>query len=139
MMNNQKSKDGLTERQDAFARHVARGLTQTEAARRAGYSAKAATQAACRLMKEEHIQARIAKYSGTEAPDTELNIEEFKTSLAEVFRNDPRTRHLTGKLIKDLQFNQHEAERKRDHLFNIHISVVLPPETGLNTKESGVT
>lgn len=51
----------LDVREEKFARFVAQGLTQTEAARQAGYSQGAAHVQASRLMKRDTVRERIAQ------------------------------------------------------------------------------
>ena len=54
-----KLPNGLTVRQDDFARNVAKGMTETEAAIRAGYSAKTARGNVNRLMAIDGVRALI--------------------------------------------------------------------------------
>ena len=50
----------LTVNSERFARYMAQGLSQTEAARRANYGQP--TTAAFRLMRQSHIRAAIEKF-----------------------------------------------------------------------------
>jgi hypothetical protein len=49
---------------EEFCQHLASGHNQSEAARRAGYSAKNANNIACRLVKREDVKARILEVKG---------------------------------------------------------------------------
>ncbi|WP_180297687.1 terminase small subunit, partial [Snodgrassella alvi] len=49
----------LNDKQELFALSVAAGLNQTEACINAGYSRNGAAAAACRLMKNQAVLARI--------------------------------------------------------------------------------
>lgn len=53
----------LEGKQEAFARNMAKGLTQADAAREAGYSASRAASTGCVLAKKKHVRARIKELS----------------------------------------------------------------------------
>lgn len=68
-----KLPNGLTIRQDEFARNVATGMDQKAAAIAAGYSPKGAAQSASELMRDELIMAAIDKIRDRALERTELD------------------------------------------------------------------
>ena len=65
----------LTTKQKAFCGEFVKDENRRQAAIRAGYGPKAASQQAAKLLADERIQARIAKLREAEAPPDEMTLE----------------------------------------------------------------
>ena len=89
---------------EKFARNIVKGLSQTEAYKKAGYSAKTADNNAHRLMENEGVKARIS----------ELNAKLVKESLAQA--DEVRhfwTKVMRGEVVETRIFGK-DAERFDD-------------------------
>lgn len=69
-----KLPNGLTVRQDDFARYVAKGMTETDAAIRAGYSAKTARANVNRLMAIDGVRSLIESLRSKVAQKVEVDL-----------------------------------------------------------------
>lgn len=69
-----KLPNGLTVRQDDFARYVAKGMTETDAAIRAGYSAKTARANVNRLMAIDGVRSLIESLRAKVAQKVEVDL-----------------------------------------------------------------
>ncbi len=92
---------GLNERERAFARYIVAGANPTEAARKAGYSPKAANRTGSRLMKRPEIKAEIERVrTGGERADggkgsrarknREETVDKLLTSALDAAASSPR-------------------------------------------------
>ena len=73
-------------RHEIFAQHIAKGSSQREAYRAAGYSAKtdaAVDTSASRLLSDVEVKARIAELQGKMARKLEVTIESLVAELEE--------------------------------------------------------
>lgn len=61
----------LNNREERYAQGIAKGLTQVDAAKAAGYSAQSAGVQATRIMKRSKVKARIAQLMGTSGIDVQ--------------------------------------------------------------------
>lgn len=79
-----KPRKGLTPRQDQFARNLAKGGSQTQAAREAGYSEVCAQPYSSKLMLNPVIQAAVEIYRASRESKQELTRERVLNSIAEI-------------------------------------------------------
>ena len=80
----------LTPKQSAFVEEFACDLNATQAAIRAGYSAKTAKEQATRLLSNVHVAAEIAKGRAARSERTGITAERVLSELARVAFLDPR-------------------------------------------------
>lgn len=80
----------LNEKQKQFAREYLVDRNGTQAAIRAGYSAKTAPQIATRLLKNVHVAAHIEKATAKVANKMELSVERTLQEVARLAFFDPR-------------------------------------------------
>lgn len=77
----------LTPKQDRFCREYVIDLNATQAAIRAGYSAKTANRTGCKLLSNAVISARIAEAVNEANKKAEVTSEEILANLAEIGRS----------------------------------------------------
>lgn len=80
----------LTRQQRLFANHVARGKTQKEAAKLAGYSAKSAETQGANLMKKTQVLERIEEIQQDMIDASAINAEKVILEMARIAFGDPR-------------------------------------------------
>ena len=71
----EKEPNGLTPRQERFCQEYLIDLNATQAAVRAGYSAKTANEQGCRLLAHVSVKAHIAKLQQTAAKRNEVTVD----------------------------------------------------------------
>ena len=80
----------MTPRQHRFVEEYLVGLNATQAARRAGYSAKSAAGRGSRLLRNPAVAAAIEKAQDLRAARTQVSADRVVTELAKVAFGDPR-------------------------------------------------
>ena len=84
----QNSRDHLNDRQDRFCREYLKDLNATAAARRAGYSIKAASTTGTKLVGLPKIQARIALLKQNRARRLEITTDSVVAELGRIAFSD---------------------------------------------------
>lgn len=78
----------LTDKQEMFCREYLVDLNATQAAIRAGYSAKTANRTASEIMSKPDIQSRIAELKAKRNEDVSINAEYVLNRLVEIDQMD---------------------------------------------------
>lgn len=74
----------MTPKQEAFVREYLIDLNATQAAIRAGYSAKTAEQAGCRLLRDVQVSKRIVKAQEKVAERAQITVDDHLAQLKEI-------------------------------------------------------
>jgi phage terminase small subunit len=80
----------MTPRQRRFVEEYLVDLNATQAAKRAGYSAKSATTRGYRLLRNSEVAAAVAKAQDKRRARTQVSADRVVTELAKVAFGDPR-------------------------------------------------
>ncbi len=80
----------MTPRQRRFVQEYLIDLNATQAATRAGYSAKSAASRGCRLLRNPAVAAAIEKAQAKRAQRTRVSADRVVTEIAKVAFGDPR-------------------------------------------------
>lgn len=89
---------GLTDQQELFAREFLVDLNATQAAIRAGYSAKTANQQGARLLANVKVAARIRELMAERSERTEINADQVLEQLMRLGFSDIRELFADGAL-----------------------------------------
>lgn len=116
-----KGNSGLSEKEEVFARKVAAGYGQTEAARQAGYAENGITVQATRLMKKAKIQRRIDQLTAIPARESFDERREHLEELA-ALRQMAKAKGQTAAAIK--------AEELRGRVLGLYVERSLVEQKG---------
>ena len=117
----------MTPRQHRFVEEYLVDLNATQAARRAGYSAKSAAGRGSRLLRNPAVAAAIEKAQDQRAARTQVSADRVVTELAKVAFGDPRRLFSWGPAgieLRDVDFGlirPRDAEKIRHARFSIDI------------------
>lgn len=110
----------LTERQAAFARHLITGMSATEAARKAGYSATYADRQAKQLLENPQVAERLRQLRDKVDDGSIMTARETLQRLTSIARGEGRIERSTPAGIFELPPDWSDRQRALSELAKHH-------------------